>query len=189
MVARRLKTTTATSATKAGRQTAPSAPLLARLPLGRKRGNISIVTLRRTLRKRFSFKHIRHSLKAQLDETGLCNTQDLLKLLQQREYLGEHELYYFDESALSQSSSIFYALSPIGKPCEVIVYSHSRRLYVLSFLSRAGKLAYHIVIKPVTTETVLMYLISLWIRKILTPSPLWCSTTLVCIVQIGRAHV
>ena len=54
-----------------------------------------------------------------------------------------------------QSSSVPYAWSPIGKPCEVTAYSHSRRLNVLGFLSRAGKLVYHTATKPVTTETVI----------------------------------
>ncbi len=48
-----------------------------------------------------------------------------------------------------------YAWSPIGKPCEVTAYSHSRRLNVLGFLSRAGKLIYHTTTEPVTTETVI----------------------------------
>lgn len=76
-------------------------------------------------------------------------------MLQQREDLGEHELYYFDESGFSQSSPVPYAWSPIGKPCEVVAYSRSRRLNVLGFLSRAGKLVYHTSTEPVTTETVI----------------------------------
>jgi len=48
-----------------------------------------------------------------------------------------------------------YAWSPIGKPCEVTAYSHSRRLNVLGFLSRAGKLVSHTTTEPVTTETVI----------------------------------
>jgi transposase len=37
----------------------------------------------------------------------------------------------------------------------VTAYSHSRRLNVLGFLSRAGKLVYHTATEPVTTETVI----------------------------------
>ena len=48
-----------------------------------------------------------------------------------------------------------YAWSPIGKPCEVTAYSHSRRLNVLGFLSRAGKLVFHTTTGSVTTETVI----------------------------------
>jgi len=48
-----------------------------------------------------------------------------------------------------------YAWSPIGKPCEVTAYSHSRRLNVLGFLSRAGKLISHTTTEPVTTEIVI----------------------------------
>jgi hypothetical protein len=48
-----------------------------------------------------------------------------------------------------------YAWSPIGKPWEVTAYSRSRRLNVLGFLSRAGKLAYHTTTETVTTETVI----------------------------------
>lgn len=43
------------------------------------------------------------------------NTQGFLKVLQQREDLGEHELYYFDESGFSQLSPVPYAWSPIYK--------------------------------------------------------------------------
>ncbi|WP_299312644.1 IS630 family transposase [uncultured Halomonas sp.] len=118
--------------------------------------NISMVTLRRALKKnRLSFKRIRHSLKARRDETDFRNTQGLLKVLQEREDLGEHELYYFDESGFSQSSPVPYAWSPIGQPFEMTAYSHSRRLNVLGFLSRAGKLVYHTSTEPVTTETVI----------------------------------
>lgn len=48
-----------------------------------------------------------------------------------------------------------YAWSPIGQPCEVTAYSHSRRLNVLGFLSRAGKLVFHTTTGSVTTETVI----------------------------------
>lgn len=48
-----------------------------------------------------------------------------------------------------------YAWSPIGKPWEVTAYSHSRRLNVLGFLSRTGKLVYHTTTESVTTETVI----------------------------------
>nr|AFW03529.1 putative transposase [Halomonas sp. ZM3] len=89
------------------------------------------------------------------DETDFRNTQGLLKALHQQEDQGEHELYYFDESGFSQSSSVPYAWSPIGQPCEVTAYSHSRRLNVLGFLSRAGKLIYHTTTGSVTTETVI----------------------------------
>ena len=71
-------------------------------------------------------------------------------MLQEREDLGEHELYYFDESGFSQSSPVPYAWSPIGQPFEMTAYSHSRRLNVLGFLSRAGKLVYHTSTEPVT---------------------------------------
>lgn len=48
-----------------------------------------------------------------------------------------------------------YAWSPIGKPWEITAYSHSRRLNVLGFLSRAEKLVYHTTTGTVTTETVI----------------------------------
>ncbi|MGP9768817.1 IS630 family transposase, partial [Halomonas sp. AOP13-D3-9] len=117
---------------------------------------VSTVTLRRALKKNnFSFKRIRHSLKSLRNETDFRNTQGLLKALHKQEAQGEHVLYYFDESGFSQSSSVPYAWSPIGKPCEVTAYSHSRRLNVLGFLSRAGKLIYHTATESVTTETVI----------------------------------
>jgi len=94
-------------------------------------------------------------LKGRRDETDFRNTQRLLKALHEREDRGEHELYYFDESGFSQSSSVPYAWSPIGKPWEVTAYSHSRRLNVLGFLSRQGKLVHHTTTEPVTTETVI----------------------------------
>jgi transposase len=78
-----------------------------------------------------------------------------MKALHEREGQGEHELYYFDESVFSQASSVPYAWSPIGKPWEVTAYARSRRLNVLGFLSRAGKLVYHTTTETVTTETVI----------------------------------
>lgn len=76
-------------------------------------------------------------------------------MLQEQEDQGEHELYYFDESGFSQSSSIPYAWSSVGKPWEVTAYSHSHRLNVLGFVSRKGKLVYHTTTESVTTETVI----------------------------------
>ena len=118
--------------------------------------SVATVTLRRALKKNgYSFKRIRHSLKTQRDETDFRKTQGLMKALHEREGQGEHELYYFDESGFSQASSVPYAWSPIGKPWEVTAYSRSRRLNVLGFLSRAGKLVYHTTTETVTTETVI----------------------------------
>ena len=76
-------------------------------------------------------------------------------MLQAQEDRGEHELYYFDESGFSQSSSVPYAWSAIGKPWEVTAYSHRHRLNVLGFVSRKGKLVYHTTTESVTTETVI----------------------------------
>ncbi len=78
-----------------------------------------------------------------------------MKALQEREDHGEHEFYYFDESGFSQSSSVPYSWSPIGQPWEMPAYSHSRRLNVLGFLSRQGKLVYHTTTESVTTATVI----------------------------------
>lgn len=78
-----------------------------------------------------------------------------MKALQAREDQGDLELYYFDESGFSQASSVPYAWSPIGKPWEVTAYSRGRRLNVLGFLGRAGKLVYHTTIGTVTTDTVI----------------------------------
>lgn len=76
-------------------------------------------------------------------------------MLREREDQGEHELYYFDESDFSQSSSVPYAWSAIGKPWEITAYSHSHRLNVLGFMSRKGKLVYQTTTESVTTETVI----------------------------------
>jgi transposase len=78
-----------------------------------------------------------------------------MKALQEREDQGEHDLYYFDKSGFSQSSSVPYAWSPIGKPWEIPAYSHSKRLNVLGFLSRTGKLVYRTTTEKVTVETVI----------------------------------
>ena len=78
-----------------------------------------------------------------------------MKALQEREDQGKHELYYFDESGFSQSSSVPYAWSPIGQPWEIPAYTHSQRLNVLGFLSRQGKLVYHTTTESVTTATVI----------------------------------
>jgi hypothetical protein len=64
-------------------------------------------------------------------------------------------LYYFDESGFSQKSSIPYAWSPVGQPLKLPAFSHSRRLNVLGFLSRQGKLIYHTTTDTVTTAVVL----------------------------------
>ena len=48
-----------------------------------------------------------------------------------------------------------YAWSPAGTPVELPAFTHSRRLNVLGFLSRRGKLVYHTTTETVTTATVL----------------------------------
>lgn len=94
-------------------------------------------------------------MKEQRDETDFRNTQDLLQELWQWEEREETELYYFDESGFSQASSLPYAWSPIGQPLELPAFSHSRRLNVLGFLSRQGKLVYHTTTDTVTTSVVI----------------------------------
>ena len=74
-----------------------------------------------------------------------------------------------------------YAWSPIGKPCEVTAYSHSRRLNVLGFLSRAGKLVYHTATNPVTTETVIEAFDQFVAQKDPDTFSWWCSTMPACI--------
>jgi len=78
-----------------------------------------------------------------------------MSALQAWEDQGIAELYYFDESGFSQSSALPYAWSPVGKPLEMTAYSRSRRLNVLGFLSRQGKLVYQSTTESVTTETVI----------------------------------
>ncbi len=65
------------------------------------------------------------------------------------------DLYYFDESGFSQKSNLPYAWSPVGEPFAFPAYSHSKRLNVLGFLSRQGKLVYHSTEGHVTTDTVI----------------------------------
>lgn len=78
-----------------------------------------------------------------------------MRQLQQWEERGEAELYYFDESGFSQASSVPYAWGPVNQPLALPAFSHSRRLNVLGFLSRQGRLVYHTTPHAVTTETVL----------------------------------
>lgn len=116
----------------------------------------STATLKRALKKiGHSFKRIRRSLTGRRDETDFRNTQGLMSALQAWEDQGITELYYFDESGFSQSSALPYAWSPIGQPLEITAFSRSRRLNVLGFLSRRGKLVYQSTTESVTTETVI----------------------------------
>ena len=48
-----------------------------------------------------------------------------------------------------------YGWSPAGQPLELPAFSHSRRLNVLGFLSRHGKLVYHTTTETVTTPVVI----------------------------------
>ncbi|AJE19545.1 Transposase (plasmid) [Azotobacter chroococcum NCIMB 8003] len=48
-----------------------------------------------------------------------------------------------------------YAWSPVGKALEMVAFSRSRRLNVLGFLSRQGKLIYHTTTDTVTTKVVI----------------------------------
>ncbi|WP_312830686.1 IS630 family transposase [Pseudomonas rhodesiae] len=114
------------------------------------------MTIKRALKKAgYSFKRARRSLKERRDETDFRNTQSLLQELWKWEDREEAELYYFDESGFSQVSSLLYAWSPVGQPLELPAFSHSRRLNVLGFLSRQGKLVYHTTTDTVTTPVVI----------------------------------
>jgi len=114
------------------------------------------MTIKRALKKLgYSFKRARRSLKERRDETDFRNTQGLLQERWQWEEREEAQLYYFDESGFSQTSSLPYARSPVGLSLELPAFSHSRRLNVLGFLSRRGKLIYHTTTETVTTQVVI----------------------------------
>jgi|TARA_R110000796_G_C14473958_1_gene425885 transposase len=94
-------------------------------------------------------------LRAQRDETDFRHTQEMINVLKEWEDEGECDLYFFDEAGFSQSSSLPYAWSPIGKPWEVTAYPHSKRLNVLGFLTRKDEFFHHMTTESVTTETVI----------------------------------
>ncbi|QQE89514.1 transposase [Azotobacter chroococcum] len=50
---------------------------------------------------------------------------------------------------------MLYAWSPVGQPLELPAFSRGRRLNVLGFLSRQGKLIHHTATATVTTEVVI----------------------------------
>ena len=81
--------------------------------------------------------------------------QGLLKELEQWEVSGDIDLRYFDESGFSQVPNLPYAWTPRGQTLELPAFSHSRRLNVLGFLSRQGRLTCHATTGKVTTETVI----------------------------------
>ncbi|MFC0711125.1 IS630 family transposase [Azorhizophilus paspali] len=113
-------------------------------------------TVKRVLKNlRYSFKRARRSLKARRDESDFRATQGLLAELRQWESRGDTALYYFDESGFSQHSAVLYAWSPVGRALQRTAFSRSRRLNVLGFLSRQGKLIYHKTTDIVTTEVVI----------------------------------
>lgn len=138
------------------------------------------MTLKRALKKLgYSFKRTRRSLKGRRDETDFRNTQSLLAALQRWEDRGETKLYYVDESGFAQP----YAWSPVGHPREMPAYSHSQRLNVLGFLSRQGKLIYHLMMATITTERAIEAFDRLVARR-RTPLPSWCWTIPVSIALL-----
>lgn len=113
-------------------------------------------TLRRALKKNGnSFKRVRHSLKPLRNEMDFRNTQDMLNSLKEWEEKGECQVYFFDESGFSQTSSVPYAWGPIREPWEIPRYQHSQRLNVLGFLSRTGPFFHHVTTASVKTQTVI----------------------------------
>jgi|TARA_R100001244_G_scaffold82550_1_gene64034 transposase len=94
-------------------------------------------------------------LTALRDETDFRRTQGLINALKEWEDNGECDLYFFDEAGFSQSSSLPYAWSPVGKPWEVTAYSRSKRLNVLGFLTRKGSFFHRMTTESVKTETVI----------------------------------
>lgn len=79
----------------------------------------------------------------------------MLEELQRWDTQGEIDLYYFDEAGFSQVPSLPYAWSPIGQSLELPAYSHSKRLNVLGFMNRQGKLIHHATTDKVTTDVVI----------------------------------
>ena len=68
---------------------------------------------------------------------------------------GRCDLFYFDESGVSQKSNLPYCWGPIGEQYQKQSYSHNKKLNILGFLSRQGKLFFESTEKTVSTETVI----------------------------------
>jgi hypothetical protein len=80
---------------------------------------------------------VRKSTKHQRDEQEFRKAEHRIKILEQRSYQGNIDLFYFDECGFCLTPSISYAWQPTGKYIELPATGNKgRRLNVLAFLNK-----------------------------------------------------
>jgi transposase len=96
---------------------------------------VSKETIKRIAKKtRLIWKRVRHSLKKKRNQADFDIAKAEIEELRRQEMSGEIDLYFFDGSGFSLSSSVPYAWQPVGQSIE-IPKSKSKRINVLGFLS------------------------------------------------------
>src|SRR6266498_1393216 len=78
--------------------------------------------------------------------------------LQQREAIGECDLWYFDGTGFCLTPCIPYAWQPIGHTIEIPASGHSQRVNVLGFLKRNNEFVPYMIDGKVDAPIIVKYL-------------------------------
>jgi transposase len=98
---------------------------------------VSTKTIKRLIKKnRYVWKRIRKAPAKAPDPHKYERSKVFINQLQQREAVGECDLWYFDGTGFCLTPCIPYAWQPIGHTIEIPAASHNQRVNVLGFLKR-----------------------------------------------------
>ena len=98
---------------------------------------VSTKTIKRLIKKnRYVWKRIRKAPAKSPDPHKYERSKVFMNQLQQREAVGECDLWYFDGTGFCLTPCIPYAWQPRGHTMEIPASSHSQRVNVLGFLKR-----------------------------------------------------
>lgn len=112
-------------------------------------------TFRRVLRAaRLRWKRMRRSLKHKQDAQQVAQAQEQLADFEQREEIGEVDLYYFDESGIDGRSAIPYGWQLPNQTVQ-LPDQRGRRVNMLAFLNRANDLFAQTVVGRVDSQVVI----------------------------------
>ena len=98
---------------------------------------VSTKTIKRLIKKnRYVWKRIRKAPAKSPDPHKYERSKGFIHQLQQREAVGECDLWYFDGTGFCLTPCIPYAWQPRGHTIQIPASSHSQRVNVLGFLKR-----------------------------------------------------
>jgi transposase len=116
---------------------------------------VSTKTIKRLMKKnRYVWKRLRKAPAKSPDPHKYERSKVLMNQLQQREAMGECDLWYFDGTGFCLTPGIPYAWQPIGPTIELPTSSHSQRVNVWGFLQRNHEFVPYMIDGKVDTSVI-----------------------------------